>query len=105
MNQQRKFLIKSEMKKNTNYFYFNRGLDDLSSTQCIQLLRRLAHAGRTIICSIHTPPAKLFEMFDKVYIMAEGECVYQGSVRNIVPYLKEIGPTCPVTYNPADFSK
>ncbi|TMW53490.1 hypothetical protein DOY81_001426 [Sarcophaga bullata] len=79
------------------------GLDDLSSTQCIQLLQRLAHAGRTIICSIHTPPAKLFEMFDKVYMLAEGECVYQGSVRNIVPYLKEIGPTCPVTYNPADF--
>ena len=44
-------------------------------------------------------------MFDKVYMLAEGECVYQGSVRNIVPYLKEIGPTCPVTYNPADFSK
>ncbi|KNC20969.1 hypothetical protein FF38_09024 [Lucilia cuprina] len=79
------------------------GLDDLSSTQCIQLLRRLAHAGRTIICSIHTPPAKLFEMFDKVYILTEGECVYQGSVGNIVPYLKEIGPTCPLTYNPADF--
>lgn len=105
MSQQRKFLIKSEMKESTNNFCLNRGLDDLSSTQCIQLLRRLAHAGRTIICSIHTPPAKLFEMFDKVYIMAEGECVYQGSVQNIVPYLKEIGPTCPVTYNPADFSK
>uniref|UniRef100_A0A1I8NYQ4 ABC transporter domain-containing protein n=1 Tax=Stomoxys calcitrans TaxID=35570 RepID=A0A1I8NYQ4_STOCA len=81
------------------------GLDDLSSSQCITLLRRLAHAGRTIICSIHTPPAKLFQMFDKVYILAEGQCVYQGSVGNIVPYLKQIGPTCPLTYNPADFSK
>ncbi|KAI9584047.1 hypothetical protein GQX74_010382 [Glossina fuscipes] len=47
------------------------GLDDISSSQCVTLLRRIAHAGRTVICSIHTPPAKLFEMFDKVYIMAE----------------------------------
>uniref|UniRef100_A0A1B0B5U9 ABC transporter domain-containing protein n=1 Tax=Glossina palpalis gambiensis TaxID=67801 RepID=A0A1B0B5U9_9MUSC len=47
------------------------GLDDISSSQCVALLRRIAHAGRTVICSIHTPPAKLFEMFDKVYIMAE----------------------------------
>uniref|UniRef100_A0A1A9W0H5 ABC transporter domain-containing protein n=1 Tax=Glossina brevipalpis TaxID=37001 RepID=A0A1A9W0H5_9MUSC len=79
------------------------GLDDTSSSQCIALLRRIAHAGRTVICSIHTPPAKLFEMFDKVYIMAEGECIYQGSVSNIVPYLAYVGLTCPLTYNPADF--
>ncbi|KAL9924202.1 ATP-binding cassette subfamily G member 4 isoform 1-T6 [Glossina fuscipes fuscipes] len=79
------------------------GLDDISSSQCVALLRRIAHAGRTVICSIHTPPAKLFEMFDKVYIMAEGECIYQGSVPNIVPYLAHIGLTCPLTYNPADF--
>uniref|UniRef100_T1PBK3 ABC-2 type transporter n=1 Tax=Musca domestica TaxID=7370 RepID=T1PBK3_MUSDO len=79
------------------------GLDDLSSSQCVSLLRRLAHSGRTIICSIHTPPAKLFQMFDKVYVLAEGQCVYQGSVGNIVPYLKEIGLSCPITYNPADF--
>lgn len=29
------------------------GLDDLSSSQCMALLRKLAHGGRTVICSIH----------------------------------------------------
>lgn len=44
-------------------------------------------------------------MFDKVYVLAEGQCIYQGSGPNIVPYLQQIGLTCPLTYNPADFSK
>ncbi|XP_037047349.1 ATP-binding cassette sub-family G member 1-like isoform X3 [Bradysia coprophila] len=79
------------------------GLDDLSSSQCISLLRRIALGGRTIVCSIHTPSAKIFEMFDLVYAMAGGQCVYQGSPSQIIPYLQTTGLTCPVTYNPADF--
>ncbi|XP_039950237.1 ATP-binding cassette sub-family G member 1 [Bactrocera tryoni] len=80
------------------------GLDDISSSQCISLLRGIAHrTGRTVICSVHTPSAKVFDMFDKVYILAKGQCIYQGSGANIVPYMKHIGLTCPRTYNPADF--
>ncbi|XP_051859326.1 ATP-binding cassette subfamily G member 4 isoform X3 [Drosophila albomicans] len=79
------------------------GLDDLSSSQCITLLKMLASGGRTVICSIHTPSAKIFEMIDKVYVLAEGQCIYQGSGVNIVRYMNHIGLSCPLTYNPADF--
>ncbi|CAO1322623.1 unnamed protein product [Diamesa serratosioi] len=79
------------------------GLDDMSSSQCIELLRRIAHGGRTVICSIHTPSAKIFAMFDHVYIMANAQCVYQGKGDYIVPYLDSLGLSCPTTYNPADF--
>jgi ABC-type multidrug transport system ATPase subunit len=81
------------------------GLDDMSSWQCIELLKRLAEGGRTVICSIHTPSAKLFEMFDHVYIVANGQCVYQGEGKNIVPYMETVGLRCPKTYNPADFGE
>lgn len=81
------------------------GLDDLSSSQCIQLLKMLARGGRTVICSVHTPSAKLFDMFDHVYIVSEGQCVFQGKGRDIVPFLAGLGLNCPKTYNPADFSK
>uniref|UniRef100_A0A1A9ZJ11 ABC transporter domain-containing protein n=1 Tax=Glossina pallidipes TaxID=7398 RepID=A0A1A9ZJ11_GLOPL len=58
------------------------GLDDISSSQCVALLRRIAHAGRTVICSIHTPPAKLFEMFDKVSMV---NAVENGKIYRWLP--------------------
>lgn len=83
----------------------NRGLDEFSATECIKLFKRLVTTGRTIICSIHTPSARLFEMFDKVYVLADGRCVYQGSTKNILSYLSKFDLYCPLTYNPADFSE
>lgn len=80
-------------------------LDESSSSQCVELLRRLAQGGRTVICSIHTPSAKIFEMFDHVYVVGNGQCIYQGEGQNIVPYMEAVGVRCPKTYNPADFSK
>lgn len=42
------------------------GLDSASCFQVVSLMKSLAQGGRTIICTIHQPSAKLFEMFDKV---------------------------------------
>lgn len=84
---------------------FFRGLDDLSSAQCITMLKTLATGGRTVICSIHTPSARLFQLFDHVYIVSQGQCVYQGAATEIVQFLASIGLSCPTHYNPADFSK
>lgn len=89
-----------------NYLFVGlSGLDDLSCSQCIALLQRIAHGGRTIVCSVHTPSAKIFAMFDHVYVVADGQCVYQGHGTQIVPFMQTIGLNCPVTYNPADFGR
>ncbi|XP_034187738.2 ATP-binding cassette sub-family G member 1 isoform X1 [Osmia lignaria lignaria] len=79
------------------------GLDETSAAQCIELLERLARLGRTVICSIHTPSARIFAKFDHVYVVANGQCVYRNTVQNLVPFLQQVGLECPKHYNPADF--
>jgi ATP-binding cassette, subfamily G (WHITE), member 1 len=79
------------------------GLDSSSSTQCIRLLKKLADEGRTIVCTIHTPSALLFDLFDEIYAIAEGSCIYQGSSKNLVPFLNELNLPCPESYSPSDF--
>lgn len=69
------------------------------------LLKLLAETGRTVICSIHTPSAKIFELFDSVYLLYAGQCVYQGVSSNTINFLKKFNLYCPTTYNPADYSK
>lgn len=69
----------------------------------MKLLKTLAQQGRTIVCTIHQPSASLFQLFDQVYILAGGNCLYQGTTEKLITYLKDVNIPCPVFHNPADF--
>jgi ABC-2 type transporter len=70
----------------------------------ITLLKQLAQQGRTVICTIHQPSAKLFEKFDLVYVLAYGKCLYQGHSSKLVPFLNYVNLPCPMFHNPADYA-
>lgn len=42
-------------------------------------------------------------IFLQVYVLAKGECLYQGAASSLVPYLESVKLPCPMYHNPADY--
>lgn len=84
------------------------GLDASTSYSIVKLLKQLVTDKTypmSIVMSIHQPSAKLFAIFDQVYVMSEGCCLYEGSceVGLINKYLNKFGLECPKFHNIADY--
>lgn len=107
--ERKRLSIGLEMVANPSIFFLDEpttGLDEVTAAQCVKLLRDMAHqSNRTVVCTIHQPSSAMFKLFDSIYVLAKGRCVYQGSPDALVDYLSLIDAQCPVNYNPADYSK
>lgn len=79
-------------------------MDSVSSAQVIKHLRELAHDGRTIICIIHQPSSSLFQLFDDLFVLSNGNCIYNGPLETMVDTFKLAGFNCPGYYNRADYA-
>ncbi|KAK7207674.1 ABC-2 type transporter-domain-containing protein [Myxozyma melibiosi] len=85
------------------------GLDSQSAWAIVQLLRKLANAGQSILCTIHQPSATLFEQFDRLLLLRKGgQTVYFGPIgessHQVIEYFETNGAAkCGDEENPAEY--
>ncbi len=64
------------------------GLDSSTALRIIKLLKKEARDNHlTIVCTIHQPSSDLFYVFDRLMLLHEGHCLYQGPVPEVSSYL------------------
>ena len=78
------------------------GLDSFKALQIVKLLKNLSRKGKTIISTIHQPSSESFLEFDRLLLMSDGYCVYQGEAKESARYFRELGFKLPAFTNPAD---
>ena len=84
------------------------GLDGQSALSIIRLLRKLAYAGQSILCTIHQPAAELIEKFDHLILLVRGgKVAYDGPMgdrcSDAIDYMSKYGRPCGETENPAEY--
>ena len=79
------------------------GLDSHNATSVMNLLKKVAECGATVLVTLHQPNSKIFNLLDAMYLMKKGQCIYHGPVAEIPGYFEERGFPVPYTYGTADW--
>ncbi|KAH7945120.1 hypothetical protein HPB49_007127 [Dermacentor silvarum] len=104
--EKKRLAISQELISNPSVIFLDEptsGLDSSSALRCVRVLKSLAASGRTVVCSIHNPSARLFSHFDNLYTLSRGRCIYSGLVEQLLPFLESQGIHCPAFNSPSDF--
>lgn len=102
----RRLAIAQELVNNPPVLFLDEptsGLDTSTSRMCVSVLKRLASRGHTVICSVHVPSATIFSYFDRLYMLSQGRCIYNGRVDGLLGFLSQRQLHCPKFQNPADY--
>ncbi|KAG6557885.1 hypothetical protein Mapa_000062 [Marchantia paleacea] len=79
------------------------GLDSVTALSLCSLLRKIAEERQcTVVCTIHQPQAKIFNLFQSLIILKAGKLIYQGSASGVLKFFEDSGFPCPEFTNPAD---
>lgn len=79
------------------------GLDSSTALTILRVLKKLVLQGRTVMCTLHSPSPKMFQLFDCLMLLSKGRMCYSGNASQVTKYLSQFGLRCSPQENPADF--
>lgn len=81
-----------------------RGLDASTALEYVQSIRSLtnmAHISTAV--ALYQAGESLYNLFDKVLLIDQGQCLYYGSADTAKKYFQDLGFDCPERWTTADF--
>lgn len=79
------------------------GLDSTAAYRLVATLRGLAGRGMTVVASVHQPSSRVYQMFDSVLLLSEGNGIYFGRGSAAMDYFASVGLSPAFPVSPADF--
>lgn len=111
--ERRRLCMAMELMNNAPLLFLDEptsGLDSASALMVVNVLKKLASQGKTIVCVIHQPRASILPLFTRILLLGAGKTVYYGpscdfgaETDTMRDFFKRSGHACPPFENPADF--
>jgi ABC-type multidrug transport system ATPase subunit len=71
------------------------GLDSSTALQVIENLKLLAARGVNVVSTIHQPSSDIFNEFDRLILLVQGNIIFQHNGNEAVNYFSQMGFVCP----------
>ena len=66
------------------------------------LKKFITESGKTMVVTIHQPNSHIFNMFDKLLLLCEGEVAYYGDTKACTEYFRALDLPCSEQIHIAD---
>ena len=79
------------------------GLDFAAAYGVMKKVKHLANLRHSVVVIIHNPSSQIFNLLDRILLLADGKQVYIGDAAKSSDYFRNLGYACPPHYNQAEF--
>ncbi|KAJ8900428.1 hypothetical protein K2173_025205 [Erythroxylum novogranatense] len=79
------------------------GLDSTSAHSVIEKVHNIARSGSTVILTIHQPSSRVQLLLDHLIILARGQLMFQGSLKDVSLHLGRMGRKVPMGENSIEY--
>ncbi|XP_010254255.1 PREDICTED: ABC transporter G family member 39-like isoform X3 [Nelumbo nucifera] len=110
IDQRKRLTIAVELVANPSIIFMDEptsGLDARAAAIVMRTVKNTAETGRTVVCTIHQPSIDIFESFDELFLLNQGEEIYVGPLGrhsfDMIKYFEGINGVSSIKddYNPA----